>query len=175
MSKLTNQKLLFAQVQLDACAEILHQAQTPREHLLAQSHAEACVLHLMQVYRCFLDEISGAYRLQDLALPSGLGAYLLPAYVDACLKRDVISPEFNYLHELSKDPASCLSVLALLFEQQCQVPAAETKTHDHSEQRITLQSSEAQDPLLTLLDRLVWLLPAFRAAIAHCRQTLQEY
>lgn len=175
MSNMTNQKLFFAQLQLDAFAGMLHKAQTPRERLVAQGHADACILQLMLAYRCFLDEISQAYRLRDLALPEGLGAHVLPAYVEACAKRDVISPELNYLYELSKDETSALTALVQLFEQQYRINESEVKAPGPNEQRINMQALDEIDPLAALLDRLVWIMRHLRSAIEHCRHTLQEY
>lgn len=160
----------------DALADYLRKAETPRERLCVKGYAEGCVLQLMLVYRCFLDEIVNAYRLRDLNVPGGLGAHLLQAYTEACVARDVISPELNYFCELSKDKSTWLSALLDLFQHTYQNSGLEQDAFlAQSQNTISVQQIDKIDPLETQKTQLVWILDGMRSAIAHCRHTMQEY
>ncbi len=176
MSTVTNQKLFYAQLMFDAFTDHLRKAETPRERLCAKGYAEACVLQLMLAYRCFLDEIVNAYRLRDLNVPGGLGAHLLQAYTEACVARDVASPELNYFCELSKDKSTWLSALLDLFEHAYQSSEPEQDTFSEQSQNIIfVQQIDKIDPLKTQATQLVWILDGMRSAIEYCRHTMQEY
>ena len=175
MQSITNQKVLFAQSQLDSLVDALENIQNPRDQLLARGFADACVYHLMGVWRALLQEIISNYKVQGFSPSYCLGASMLVECMDGCEREDTISPELSYIFELSKKPPSCIAQLQVLFEQALSGSLVSESGQKGAENLIVVQQLDCPDPLSLQRKQLESILVELKELVQYCRQTMQEY
>jgi hypothetical protein len=180
----TNQKLLFAQLQLDSLSAALENSQTPRDQLLARGFADACVYQLMAVWHSLLEEILASYKVQPPVSSRYLGPNMAANYIEACQQQGLVAPELNYTLKLAKNGQSCLGLLLVLFDKALvgtpvQSMPAENAPRQNAENLITIEQVGAPDSpqyaLQQQCQQLACILKELKELVQHCRQTMQEY
>ncbi|MBV1869566.1 MAG: hypothetical protein KUG76_01560 [Gammaproteobacteria bacterium] len=175
MQSITNQKMLFAQSQLESFVSALEQAKIPREQLVARGFADACVYHLMSALRALLQEILSNYKVEGVSPMHTLGGEMIEDLLKGCEQEGIVIPELNYIAELSKKPQSSISQLHSLFAQAIGGGCVPDVTPSSSAGQIALRQVHATDPLTIQCQRLEVIIEDVKALVQHCRQTMQEY
>jgi len=175
-----NQKLLFAQSQLDSLSTALENPRIPRDQLLARGLADACVYQLMAVWHSLLQEILANYKVQPPVSSPYLGPGMTVNYMETCQQQGLVAPELNYALKLEKNRQSCLGLLLSLFEKALigtpvQDISVESEVSQNIENRIAIEQLGAIEPLQQQCQQLAHILKELKALIQHCRQTMQEY
>ena len=176
----TNQKLLFAQSQLDSLSAALEDPQTPRDQLLTKGLADSCVYQLMAVWHSLLQEILANYKVQPPVSNPYLGLGMTVNYIEVCQQQGLVAPELSYALKLEKNGQSCLGLLLALFDKALigtpvQDVFVESEVSQNVENRIAIEQLGATEPLQQQCQQLAHILKELKALIQHCRQTMQEY
>ena len=175
MQSITNQKILFAQSQLESLVCALEQTETPRERLVARGFADACVYHLMSALRALLQEILSNYKVMGVSPMHTLGGEMIGGLLKGCEQEGIVIPELNYIYELSKKNRSCISQLHSLFDQAIGGFSVPDDTQSNNRGQIALRQVHTTDPLTMQCQRLEVIVEDVKALVQHCRQNMQEY
>lgn len=180
MQSKTNQKLFFAQSQLESLSSTLENPLLPRDQLFTRGLADACVYQLMAVWHSLLQEVLANYKVRPLVSESYIGPGMTADCIDICQQQGTVSPELNYALKLETNGQSCLGLLLTLFDKALigapdQGLSVENEVGQNAENRIAIEQLGATESLQQQCQQLVHILKELEALIQHCRQTMQEY
>ncbi|MBL4606703.1 MAG: hypothetical protein JKY01_02605 [Pseudomonadales bacterium] len=180
MQSVTNQKVMFAQLQLDSCVAAFGGATNPRDELLAKGFADACTYQLMAAWRSLLQEIAVNYKVQNLPSLSCLGQRMVVDCIEVCEQQGLVAPELSYVLNLSKNRQSCLGRLLALFDialtgAPIQDVLLEGAVAKKPESIINVKQLALSDSLQLQCQQLELILEELIVLIQHCRQGMQEY